>query len=262
MDKQNTYRANCNGNSFAIIFKDQLNISLNASSIQYICDYNNYRKDDGLLVIDRFDSEHDFVIEYYNNDGTWETFCANGTLCAIRLLLGLNHQFNNLTLKAGDGIHKIKFDRSDIFLEMKKPVFKSEEVDICTYIGRYVDSGAKHFVTKYENNNINELYTIAQKIRYHENFQPSGINVNFLKIINSNEISVITYEKGIEKIMLSCGSGSVAAAFYAFNIDTIISPLKIFNQGGEMQLIFNQSWDSPWFSSNPVIEKKLEIKLI
>ncbi len=259
MDKQKIYRSNCNGNSFTLIFKDEIKMDINASSIPYICDYETQGKDDGLLIVDRFDSKHDFSIEYYNNDGTWETLCANGTLCVINLLLSLNHSFNHLTLQAGDGIHKIKFEGSTIFLGMKRPIFKTEEIEIHSHIGRQVNSGAKHFVTNSTINNTNELYNIAQKIRYHETFHPSGTNVNFLRIKHSNKISVITYEKGIEKIMLSCGSGSVAAAFYAFHINNIKSPLKIVNQGGEMLLIFNPSWDSVWFSSNPVLDKQSEI---
>ena len=65
---------------------------------------------------------------------------------------------------------------------------------------------------------------------------------------------MITYEKGVEEIMLSCGSGSVAAAFYAFSKDDIRSPLTIINQGGDMELEFNDDWSEVWLRSNPMIE--------
>ena len=96
------------------------------------------------------------------------------------------------------------------------PTFKTQLIKPNGYEGRFVDSGAKHFVTNSTINNTNELYNIAQKIRYHETFHPSGTNVNFLRIKHSNKISVITYEKGIEKIMLSCGSGAVAIFYSLF----------------------------------------------
>ena len=44
-----------------------------------------------------------------------------------------------------------------------------------------------------------ELKTIAQKIRYDKYFS-EGVNVNFFKY-NNNNLDVITYEKGIEKIL-------------------------------------------------------------
>ena len=237
-------------------------MDINDSSIKYICASHSHRRDDGLLVVDRFNPNHDFTIDYYNNDGTWETLCANGALCVINLLSIIAHKFNYMTFEAGDGIHDIKFENSKIFIGMKQPEFKTEEIKISSQLGRHIDSGAKHFVTKSETKNLDKLYEIAQKIRYHDIFQPHGINVNFLKVNNSNEISVVTYEKGIEKIMLSCGSGSVAAAFYAFHMDGVRSPLNIVNQGGDMLLIFNESWDRVWFSSNPILDKTSEINCL
>ena len=53
---------------------------------------------------------------------------------------------------------------------------------------------------------------IAEKIRF-DNYFIDGINVNFFKVNNEN-LDVITYEKGIEKIMSSCASGSYACAYH------------------------------------------------
>ena len=74
-----------------------------------------------------------------------------------------------------------------------------------------------------------------------------------LKIIDSNTIQVFTYEKGIEDIMLSCGSGSVASAFYAFHKEKINSPLSIINKGGNMTLEFDSKWENVWLRSHPKI---------
>ena len=68
-------------------------------------------------------------------------------------------------------------------------------------------------------------------------------------------------KKGIENIMLSCGSGSVASAFYAFNKQIIKSPLTIINKGGSMTLVFNSDWTDVWLTSNPVIEFDTSVDL-
>ena len=86
-----------------------------------------------------------------------------------------------------------------------------------------------------------------------------GVNVNFFKINHTSQIQVITYEKGIEKVMLSCGSGSVAAAYYASTKTKIASPLSIVNRGGNMQLEFDEKWIEVWLKSNPNIEFEVEI---
>jgi diaminopimelate epimerase len=97
------------------------------------------------------------------------------------------------------------------------------------------------------------LHSSATRIRYDDLFKPSGLNVNFLIVKGDGHIDVVTYEKGIEKIMLSCGSGSVAAAFYASQNSNMQSPLRISNPGGEMHLTFNEDWTDLWLSSHPMI---------
>ena len=79
---------------------------------------------------------------------------------------------------------------------------KTKDLDIKGYIGAHVDSGAKHFVTKYDVADIDDIYKIAQIIRYDESFSPTGLNVNFYKVNHKNEIQVITYEKELEAIKL------------------------------------------------------------
>ena len=74
-----------------------------------------------------------------------------------------------------------------------------------------------------------------------------------------NEIQVITYEKGIEEVMESCGSGSVAAAYYASRKKTLQSPLTIKNRGGSMTLEFDNEWNQVWLNSNPSIEFEVEL---
>ena len=49
-------------------------------------------------------------------------------------------------------------------------------------------------------------------------------------------------------MVLSCGSGSVAAAFYAFQNKKIKSPVKISVPGGKLKLTFNDKWDKVWLS--------------
>ena len=78
MSKQIAYRANCNGNSFSIIFRNQLTQKLTPQFIQFLCGVNTKEKVDGLLMVDTDIKDYDFRMDYYNNDGTWETMCGNG----------------------------------------------------------------------------------------------------------------------------------------------------------------------------------------
>ena len=255
MKPQGFYHCECNGNDFVIILKENLGIELTDSNIQKLCCFKKNRVD-GLLLVDTSIDSYDFKMDYYNNDGSWETMCANGALCSIQLLKDSGFLFNYNLFKAGDGDHEIKFDSNNFGIKMKPPSFITKDISVNEFLGAHIDSGAKHFVLMLEATKHSELYTIAQDIRYHNYFKPDGLNVNFLHINDSNNIRVITYEKGIESIMKSCGSGSVAAAFYGSTKQNLSSPLRVLNPGGDMIIEFNSSWDDVWLYSHPSIIKK------
>ena len=86
----------------------------------------------------------------------------------------------------------------------------------------YIYSGAKHIVIKSSDdilfNSKELLEKKLKKIRYNKLFLPDGVNVNIYKIINNNTIQVKTYEKGVESMMKSCSSGSLACAFHHYQI--------------------------------------------
>ena len=260
MALQGFYYCECNGNDFIILLKDELLIELTDSNIQKLCRFEK-ESTDGLLLVDTSIDSYDFKMDYYNNDGSWETMCANGALCIIKLLQSREFLFSYNLFKAGDADHRMTFNENRFGIKMKTPEFKTEDININDIQGAHIDSGAKHFVTMIETTDHERLYTIAQEIRYDDYFKPDGLNVNFLHINDSNSIRVITYEKSIESIMKSCGSGSVAAAFYGASKQKLSSPLQISNPGGDIMIEFNSNWDDVWLYSSPSIIKESSLEL-
>ena len=131
---------------------------------------------------------------------------------------------------------------------MLPPVYKTEIISLYGYEGRHVDSGAKHFVIPIDNFNPNDVNELGKKIRFSTIFKPHGVNVNFVSRIDKNTLNVLTYEKGIESMVLSCGSGSVASAFHVSHINNIESPINIINPGGQLMLEFDKDWQDVWLS--------------
>ena len=75
----------------------------------------------------------------------------------------------------------------------------------------FLDTGSPHcvkFVTELDSYNVIQE---GKKIRYNSQFNEIGVNVNFVEIIDDN-ISLRTYERGVENETLSCGTGAVAVA--------------------------------------------------
>ena len=238
-------------NSFIIIYDNQ-NHALIKNQIPKIC--KQFQTDGLLLLSDHKD--YDYKMDYFNNDGSWETMCANGARCAALFMFQKNKCHNNIHFITGDGPHHIKIRNANLIeLSMKAPIFKTSDIEPCGYHGQFIDSGAKHFVTLVNHINNQQVKSEGCKIRNDQLFQSDGgVNVNFLQIINKHQIIVNTYEKGIEDMVMSCGSGSVAAAYYAFKKDKIKSPVKISVPGGELDLIFNDNWSDVWLSGPAHLE--------
>ena len=91
------------------------------------------------------------------------------------------------------------------------------------------------------------------KIRYSNEFSPKGINVNFFTKLGPHSIHVETYEKGIEQMMLSCGSGSVAAAYHASQALGLKNPIDVTVPGGELNIEFDNNWGNVWLTGIAIL---------
>ena len=193
-------------------------------------------------------------MDYYNSDGTWETFCANGARCAVKLLYEKKYINEKSSFVSGDGIHEAIIKDKQVSIKMKTPKFISDKIIIKGHEGYVVDSGAMHFCTR-----INKIYKmknleeIGKKIRNSKIFQPKGVNVNFFKKINDSTLEVITYEKGVERLMLSCGSGSLAALFYASKDFDFNYEVDCISEGGNLKISYDKDWKNVWISGETVL---------
>ena len=90
------------------------------------------------------------------------------------------------------------------------------------------------------------VFDVGRKIRNSHLFQPHGINVNFYRQKNENCIEIKTYEKGVERVMLSCASGSAAVVFHLSQINAISSPVTTQSSGGKLIIAFEENWEKSW----------------
>ena len=236
-------KAHGTGNSFIIIYLPECPyLKLNEKIIKTLCKSNSTPSIDGLLTLEQ-DDKYDFKMDYYNNDGTWETMCVNGARCAGLLLYEKKHS----CFISGDGPHEmIIHDENNIELTIFPPEYTSNEITIDGLSGFSVNSGAKHFVIEVDADCNIDWEAVGKKIRFSNNFAPHGTNVNFVKKISSKILEVITYEKGVEQIMESCGSGSVAAAYHMQKKYNLDNNLTINVKGGILTIKTDENWKNVW----------------
>ena len=255
-------KAHGNGNDAIIFIKENCpSIIEDANFIKEVCKRKTGIGSDCIIVLSNV-SNYDFKMDYYNSDGSWETFCANGARCAVQYLYQKNLIASRTQFLAGDGIHEAKIEKHKISLKIKSPQFISKKLKVKNYEGYLVDSGAIHFCIRVNNlEEIKDIEALGKNIRYSKEFMPKGVNVNFFEIINTDLIKVFTYEKGVEEMMLSCGSGSVASAFICSELIKIKDKINIINPGGKLMVSFNKEWSNVWLKGESEILFESELNI-
>ena len=236
-------KASANGNDFIFILSKNIPKSYSINNLaSLLCNRHNGIGADGLFIVSQ-DFSCDFKLDYYNSDGSWEALCANGSRCAVRFMHEIHGYKKRLVFLTGDGLHQANIvDESLVSMQMNLPIYKSKLIYPGGVSGYFVDTGADHFVSQLDKSDDSLILNASKEVRYASDFSPKGINVNFYKLISKNKIEIHTYEKGIEKIMQSCASGSTAVVFHLFNLGLVKSPVETISRGGNLLFKFDKKW--------------------
>ncbi len=92
--------------------------------------------------------------------------------------------------------------------------------------------GTIHTVLFVEEIDEDEVARLGSAIESHPLY-PIKTNVNFCKIIDSNHLEVVTWEKGVG-MTLACGTGSVACAFLSQQLYDGEKKIVVHVKGGEL----------------------------
>jgi diaminopimelate epimerase len=71
-------------------------------------------------------------------------------------------------------------------------------------------------------------------LRNNSEFQPEGVNVNFIQKISDSKFKIRTYERGVEAETLACGSGSISSAIILFLKTKISPPIKLITRSSKI----------------------------
>ena len=212
--------------------------------IPKLCNRRNGIGADGLITIDDSNT-NDFVMNYYNADGSTGSLCANGARCALLFasesgrLVGKSANFlsNNVEYK-GEIISnsEIKF-----YLNPPKKIKYNFKIKAGGRLinAHYADTGSPHVVIDIQESegflpSLEKVpvESLGREIRYLPEFAPDGTNVNFINV-EANLIHIRTYERGVEAETLACGTGSVAAALISYVTHKILPPVELLTKGNE-----------------------------
>ncbi len=240
------------GNDFIVIDKTKnKTVSFTKTNIINLCNRRKGIGADGVIMLSSSKSSN-FLMEYFNSDGSSGSLCGNGARCAIQYASD-SDKFKNAKaiFNANDEIFSgevlknglVRFDlKSPTRVKLNFRIKASSQL----IKSNFADTGSPHVVIEIEDvlahpKDLNSRYRnienfpvseIGREIRYHKDFLPSGANVNFIQVKNDT-LHIRTYERGVENETLACGTGSVAAAIIASVIKNLKSPIKIITKGND-----------------------------
>ena len=237
-----------NGNDFILIdeFKKEIIPEKKKSefAVKY-CDRRFGIGADGVLYLEG-SKKANVRMRIFNADGTEAEMCGNGIRCLVKYSLDKGYIKEEARVETLAGVLSITSRVANgtwISVNMGMPEFAREklpakgtgefiQVSMHGYEVSAVNTGVPHAVI-FVDSLDDTLLADAPKIRYDPVF-PKGTNVNFARVDSKNEITVRTYERGVEGETLSCGTGSVACVAVARRLEKTADRVKVNTKGGEL----------------------------
>ncbi|MEI6241798.1 MAG: diaminopimelate epimerase [Chlamydiota bacterium] len=228
------------GNDFLVFDDRKRRFPTGKKEIQRLCHRNLGMGCDGILLLQP-SLTADFCMRIFNSDGTEASSCGNGLLSIGKFCLDLGLFHDKVSIETLDKIVTLYTRNEKIALSMEKPYFQNRNHSLVLE-GKeisfsWVHSGVPHVVIFEKNIDELPVEKLGRSLRHHPFFAPSGTNVNFA-CCQGTKIQVRTFERGVEKETLSCGTGAMAVAFVAFENGWLSSPLKIDFFHGSIEVSF------------------------
>ena len=218
------------GNDYVYMDAIHQNIEEESSLAQFVSNRNFGIGSDGLILICQSDVA-DFKMRMFNSDGSEAEMCGNGIRCVgkfvydkvltkktevtIETLAGIK----TLELNVKEGrVETVKVDMGEPILEPKeipvianeKPVknlkLKAEDKD---FNFTCVSMGNPHAITIVENVKDFDVEKYGKVLEVDKVF-PNKTNVEFIEIIDKNNIKMRVWERGAGET-LACGTGACAS---------------------------------------------------
>jgi diaminopimelate epimerase len=227
-------KASACGNDFLIIDGMHAPADLIAFA-RRICDRHNGVGADGVEWL--FPSQDaDIRARLFNADGSEAEISGNGTRCVAAYLCSENPR-ERVTVRTGAGLKScVLTEHSENLFEFETAMGEpqvGDEFSIRVAFGEAggipVSMGNPHFVV-FVDDFTPGWQGDAAEIGKHHDFK-YGINVEFVKVCNQENLEVRFYERGVGETQ-SSGTGSCAAAVASIFAKRANSPVRVHAPGG------------------------------
>jgi diaminopimelate epimerase len=250
------------GNDFAMVDNRESVIAFESEKDLTVKICNDILKEiDGVIFLNRPVSRNALIrMNYYNRDGSYGAMCGNGARCIAQYAIDKEiinrREFNIEAVKkiykaeiSGDNNVRIYFPPPAGYrLNISVNALTENQTGADRLNVHWFQVGSEHLVLFIDDELNSKILGVknlddvkvnewGKVLRFHQDFQPEGANVNFAQIISGSKIRIRTYERGVERETLACGTGIISSAIASGFLNGLIPPIKVLVQSGEQLIV-------------------------
>jgi len=211
-----------------------------------ICDRKTGIGSDGALVLEK-SKRADLRMRIFNADGSEAEMCGNGLRCAILYSKTHGRATKRVSVETKAGIYEgdvTAKDRVRVKMEDPEDLRPGFLIDVSgrKIKANFINTGVPHTAVFVEGLDKIDVDILGSEIRRHDEFKPKGANVNFVEIVDNENIKIRTYERGVEGETLACGTGAVASAIISsLKVKGLRVKVNVHTRGGILKVEFQKS---------------------
>lgn len=249
------------GNDYIVIAPEEIESELPEEHIRRICHRNYGAGSDGILLGPLVSESSDFRVRIFNPDGSEAETSGNGLRIFARALWDkklVGHRPFSVETPGGKAVCEVKPGGGQVVVEMGRVRFRSSEIPLTgddrevlneemRVRGRMFSFcaatvGNPHCVVASDNPTREEAVSFGPLIENDTRF-PHRTNVQFMKVLDRNNIRIEIWERGAGYTLAS-GSSSTAAAAVARRLDLCDERIRVHMPGGTLDLVFSEAYDA------------------
>lgn len=195
---------------------------------------------EGVILLQK-STTADFFMRFFNPDGGEAEMCGNGARCAAMLAfeLGIGGRTLSIETLAGELRADVMSNGVRLWMMQPKEWLLHGAIDLAgrslTY--GFVNTGVPHVVLRTGELRDVDVRGVGSAVRRHRQFAPAGTNVNFMEIRPDGDLSVRTYERGVEDETSACGTGITACGLIAAKNGWVTLPVNVHAASGDVLVV-------------------------
>lgn len=198
---------------------------------------------DGLVLLQKSD-QADAQWTFFNSDGSIAEMCGNAGRCVARYLFD-RHFPEKETVFLKTYLGRVRLRRlPGALLEISFPIRLTPDFSYEEKVVKWnqeairlycLNTGVPHAVIETDNLKTYPIDLVGMHLVKHSAF-PQGTNVTFFRALKGNQIQSVTFERGVEKRTLACGTGVAAAAIVYSQLYMTALPIQVHVPGGMLEI--------------------------